>query len=145
MNVARILEEKGREVATIRPQASLADAVDALAGRRIGALVVNEAEGGPPLGILSERDVVRVLSRQGAAALDVGVADVMTHELQTATEATTVDEAMELMTRGRFRHLPICENGRMVGIVSIGDVVKHRIEAAERESEDLRSYIHAGG
>ena len=145
MNVGHILEGKGREISGIAPDATLMDVATELSRLRIGALVVREGEGGALLGIVSERDIVRLLARDGGSALDTRVADVMTRDLVTADEDTTVDEALEIMTRGRFRHLPVRREGRLVGLVSIGDVVKHRIEAADRESEDLRTYIHAAG
>ena len=93
-------------------------------------------------GILSERDVVRIIGRDGPEALARKVADVMTTKVVTAREEMTVDEVMDLMTRGRFRHLPVCEDGVPVGVISIGDVVRRRIEDAEREAEDMRAYIH---
>ncbi|KQQ88148.1 CBS domain-containing protein [Aureimonas sp. Leaf324] len=142
MTVRRILEIKGREVVTIDPATTLAEAVKTLAERRIGVLVVT-GSGGDLQGILSERDVVRLVAGGGMDALSGTVGEVMTREVTTAGEDTTVDEAMEIMTRRRFRHLPVCEGGRLVGIVSIGDVVKRRIEAAEQEAEEMRSYIHA--
>lgn len=145
MTVGRILEQKGRDVSAIAPTASIKEVVGELARLHIGALVVSEGEGRELQGIISERDVVRLLARDGSAALDATVADVMTRNLVTANEQTSIDEALDIMTRGRFRHLPVCENRRLVGLVSIGDVVKHRIEAAERQSEDLLTYIHAAG
>ncbi len=144
MTVRSILEAKGRDVATIDPEASLDAAIEALHSRRIGVLV---ALGGDDtlLGILSERDVVRLLAQDGAAALSRTVGEVMTRSVTTITEEASIDQAMNLMTRGRFRHLPVVQDGRMVGIVSIGDVVKRRIEDADREAEDLKTYIHAAG
>ncbi|WP_279483044.1 CBS domain-containing protein [Aureimonas sp. SK2] len=142
MTVRRILEAKGRDVVTIEPATTVADAVRLLAERKIGVLVVT-GSGGELAGILSERDVVRIVAGGGTDALSGTIADVMTRDVTTATEETTVDEAMEIMTRRRFRHLPVCVDGRLVGIVSIGDVVKRRIEAAEQEAEEMRSYIHA--
>lgn len=139
MTVKSILEGKGRDVLTLPPDAKLSDAIDLLAERRIGALVVS-ASGGID-GILSERDVVRCLASKGAAALDQPVSAVMTANVQTCDEASTVNEVMEVMTRGRFRHLPVQKNGKLDGIVSIGDVVKRRIEDAEREANEIREYI----
>jgi len=143
MTVRLILEAKGRDVALIEPSESVATAVRQLAERRIGALVSVGADGSL-LGILSERDVVRLIAEKGADALASDVGSIMTRQVKTAGEETTVDEAMEIMTRNRFRHLPVVERGRLVGIVSIGDVVKRRIEDAEREAQDMRSYITAG-
>lgn len=139
MTVKSILEGKGRDVLTLPPDAKLSDAIGLLAERRIGALVVS-ASGGID-GILSERDVVRCLASKGAAALDQPVSGVMTANVQTCDEASTVNEVMEVMTRGRFRHLPVQKNGKLDGIVSIGDVVKRRIEDAEREANEIREYI----
>lgn len=143
MSVRLILESKGREVATIDPSATLGTAVKTLAERRIGALV-SVGEGGTVIGILSERDIVRRIAEDGASCLDEPVASAMTRNVKTAQEDMTIDEAMDVMTQNRFRHLPVTEGGRLVGIVSIGDVVKRRIETVEREAEDMRSYIHAG-
>ena len=143
MSVRLILESKGREVATIDPSATLGSAVKVLAERRIGALV-SVGESGTVIGILSERDIVRRIAEDGASCLDEPVATAMTRNVKTAHEDMTIDEAMDVMTQNRFRHLPVTEGGRLVGIVSIGDVVKRRIETVEREAEDLRSYIHAG-
>lgn len=142
MTVRRILEGKGRDVFTIDPAIPVSEAIQMLATRRIGAIVtLNEA--GRVAGILSERDIVRLMAQDGAAALDKPVSSAMTTSVTTAHEDMTIDQAMEIMTRGRFRHLPVCEDGRLVGIVSIGDVVKSRIEAAERETEEMRNYIQA--
>ncbi len=142
MTVRRILESKGRDVVTIDPATTIAEAVRVLAERRIGVLVITGADDRVE-GILSERDVVRLVAGGGAEALSGSIGAVMTRDVTTASEETTVDQALEIMTRRRFRHLPVCEGGRLVGIVSIGDVVKRRIEAAEQEAEEMRSYIHA--
>ncbi|ALN73216.1 CBS domain-containing protein [Aureimonas sp. AU20] len=144
MTVQLILESKGRDVATVDPAQSVADVIEALHTRRIGALLALDADN-RLLGIVSERDVVRLLAEQGANALARSVGDVMTRSLVTIAEEATIDEAMGLMTQGRFRHLPVVRDGRCVGIVSIGDIVKRRIQDAEREAEDLKTYIHAGG
>jgi len=144
MSIRMILEAKGREVATVDPSATLEAAVQLLAARRIGALVAL-GEAGNVIGILSERDVVKVMAGEGTDALRRPVSGIMTTTVTLADEDMTVDEAMEIMTRGRFRHLPVCEDGgRLVGIISIGDVVKRRIEAAEEEAKQMRDYIHAG-
>ena len=144
MTVQTILETKGRDVATVEPTQSLADVIDHLHTRRIGALIALDSDN-RLLGLISERDIVRLLAEHGADALAQSVGDVMTRNLVTIEEGATIDEAMGLMTRGRFRHLPVVRDGRCVGIVSIGDVVKRRIEDAEREAEALKTYIHAGG
>ena len=140
MTVRAILSRKGRDVATIAPTVSLSEAVRLLAQRRIGAVVVT----GPDsrvAGILSERDIVRSLSERGPAALDDNVAAVMTRKVVTCTEAETVAAIMERMTAGKFRHLPVVEQGRLAGIISIGDVVKWRLEEIEGETNALREYI----
>jgi CBS domain-containing protein len=140
MTVRAILSRKGSDVATIAPTVSLSEAVRLLAQRRIGAVVVT----GPDsrvAGILSERDIVRSLSERGPAALDDNVAAVMTRKVMTCTEAETVAAIMERMTAGKFRHLPVVEQGRLAGIISIGDVVKWRLEEIEGETNALREYI----
>jgi CBS domain-containing protein len=140
MTVRAILSRKGRDVSTIAPTASLSEAVKLLAERRIGAVVVT----GPDnrvAGILSERDIVRVLGERGPDALQDNVAAVMTRKVSTCQESETVALLMEKMTAGKFRHLPVVEQGRLVGIVSIGDVVKLRVEEIEGETEALREYI----
>jgi CBS domain-containing protein len=140
MNVKSILATKGGDVFTIEPSASLAAAAKLLAERRIGALLVC----GPDhrvAGIVSERDIVRALAERGTRALDEQVAQVMTRKVVTCTEADTVAEIMERMTAGKFRHVPVIEQGRLIGIVSIGDVVKHRLHEIENETAALRDYI----
>ena len=140
MTVRGILSRKGRDVVTIAPTASLSEAVKLLAERRIGAIVVTGADN-RVAGILSERDIVRTLSLRGPAALDDNVAAVMTRKVTTCTEADTVATLMERMTAGKFRHLPVLDQGRLVGVISIGDVVKLRVEEIESESNALREYI----
>lgn len=140
MTVRAILSRKGRDVTTIAPTANLSEAVRMLAQRRIGAVVVT----GPDnrvAGILSERDIVRVLGERGPAALEENVAAVMTRKVSTCSEAETVAVLMERMTAGKFRHLPVVEQGQLVGIISIGDVVKLRVEEIEGETNALREYI----
>ncbi len=140
MNVAQILAGKGREVVSVQPHRTLAEAIKTLGDKRIGAVVVTGADGSL-LGILSERDIIRVLAQAGPAALDHAVSRVMTGKVVTCRSETSVDELMEIMTAGRFRHVPVVEDGRMVGIVSIGDVVKHRVAEIEAESRAMRDYI----
>ncbi len=140
MSVARILSEKGREVQTIQPHRTLAEAASVLAQRRIGAVVVTDADGAV-LGIISERDIVRAVAEQGAAAMSEPVSRRMTQKVMTCPEATSIETAMEMMTIGKFRHLPVVEDGRLVGIVSIGDVVKRHIEKIEAETRAMRDYI----
>lgn len=140
MTVKSILDIKGRDVVTLGPDATLAQAATLLAQKRIGAVVVTEGEG-RILGILSERDIVRAIGEAGAGALETKVAGTMTGKVMTCSETHTVIHIMEVMTRGRFRHLPVEEDGRLTGIVSIGDVVKRRIDEALREAEQIREYI----
>lgn len=139
MTVDRILQGKSRDIASITAGASLAAVCSLLAERRIGAVPV--LEGTSLIGILSERDIVRALALGGATALELPVGEIMTRSVRTITRATRVEEAMAIMTEGRFRHLPVIEEGRMIGIVSIGDVVKARLDAQQREVEDLKSYV----
>jgi CBS domain-containing protein len=140
MSIARILSEKGREVQTIQPHRTLAEAAKVMAERRIGAAVVTGADGSV-LGILSERDIVRAVSEAGAAALTEPVSKRMTAKVVTAIPDMPIESAMEIMTRGKFRHLPVVENGRLTGIVSIGDIVKRHIEKIEAETRAMRDYI----
>ncbi|MBD3848165.1 CBS domain-containing protein [Bosea sp. OAE752] len=140
MNVEQLLSGKGREVISVQPHRTLAEAVRVLSERRIGAVVVMGADG-TLVGILSERDIVRALGKEGAAALESAVSRAMTAKVVTCRPQTSVDELMEIMTTGRFRHVPVIENGRVAGIVSIGDVVKHRVAAIEAESKAMRDYI----
>lgn len=139
MTVERILQGKSHDVASTTGGVTLSAICTLLADRRIGAVPV--LEGHALVGIISERDVVRALARGGAAALDLPVGEIMTRAVRTITRQTTVEEAMAIMTEGRFRHLPVVEEGRIVGIVSIGDVVKARLDAQQREVEDLKSYV----
>ena len=140
MTVKTILSRKGTEVLTIEPTATLAAAVKMLAQRRIGALVVT-GPGHRVVGIISERDIVRVLDAHGTTVLDRPVAEVMTRKVVTCSLSETIAEIMERMTAGKFRHVPVVEQGRLAGIVSIGDVVKARLEDLEREQDALRDYI----
>lgn len=140
MTVTAILSKKGGEVVSIEPTANLATAAILLASRRIGAVVVLGA-GGRLAGILSERDIVRAMAERGVASLDDAVATVMTREVATCRPDETLDSIMERMTTGKFRHMPVVENNRLVGIISIGDVVKVRIDTIAQEAEAMRSYI----
>lgn len=139
MTVARIINEKGRDVVTISPGASLAEVAALLSEKRIGAVVV--IEDGELLGILSERDIVRGLARHGAEVLNKLASDCMTSRVVTCRPEDTINDVMQKMTTGRFRHLPVIENGKLAGLVSIGDIVKRRIEEVEREAEQIREYI----
>ena len=140
MNVRNILSAKGGEVVTIEPKASLASAAKRLAARKIGALVVIGAEH-RVIGILSERDIVQELAIRGAAALDRPLSEVMTRKVTTCGQSDTISSVMERMTEGKFRHLPVLEQNRLIGIVSIGDIVKHRLQEMEHEQSALRDYI----
>ena len=142
MTVAAILRHKTGETVTATPAMTLADVASQLSQHRIGASPV--MEGATLAGIISERDIVHCLARHGGAALDLPVAEAMTRAVQTVTPKTTVKEAMAAMTAGRFRHMPVLEGGRMVGIISIGDVVKARLDEQANEVESLRAYV-AGG
>lgn len=140
MVIAGILKAKGGITLSVAPQAPVADVVQTLATNRIGAVLVVSGSG-ELMGILSERDIVRSLAENGAGTLDRTAADLMTRDVTTASPRTTVAEAMELMTSGRFRHVPVLEDGHLVGLVSIGDVVKAKIADAEQEVDSLRSYV----
>jgi CBS domain-containing protein len=140
MTVKRILSEKGGKVVTISPTASLADAAKLLAERRIGALVVTGA-GDRVVGIVSERDIVRILASRGAAGLGLSLTDVMTRKVISCEPTATVSAVMEQMTAGKFRHVPVLDGENLVGIISIGDVVKLRLQEMEREQSALRDYI----
>lgn len=140
MTVARILGDKGSAVFSIGPDMNLTDAARTLSERRIGAVLVT-APDGSLAGILSERDIVRAVARSGAGALSDSVAQHMTRDVITCGRAVTIDHVMALMTNGKFRHVPVIEEGKIVGVVSIGDVVKHRVAQMEAESEALKNYI----
>ena len=140
MTVSIILAGKGREVVTIEPNATLAAAVELLAEKRIGAVVIVGADR-RIVGILSERDIVRALAEQGRKALDEPVSAAMTRKVSTCHERETISSIMERMTLGKFRHVPVVDQGRLAGIISIGDVVKHRLSEVERDSAAMRDYI----
>ena len=140
MTVAAILAEKGRRVVTMKPEDSLAEVVRTLAANKIGALILTDAEGAIA-GIISERDVVRALGAEGASALTVSASRFMSSHVVTCREEDTIDAVMERMTAGRFRHMPVVKHDRLIGVVSIGDVVKRKIEKAEREAAEIRAYI----
>src|SRR5262245_5226799 len=144
MNVKTILAAKrrnlGGDIVSIEPTANLAAAAKLLSAHRIGAVVILGA-GGRLAGILSERDIVRALSEHGAAALDLTVGQVMTRNVATCDDDESVASIMERMTAGKFRHMPVIADGQLTGLISIGDVVKHRVEEIESESEAMRDYI----
>ena len=141
VTIAAVLRTKGSEVETITAGARLADAVAKLGERRIGALPV--VEGGEIVGIISERDVIYCLRDQGAEVLDWPVSRVMSSPAITATPETGVLSALALMTQRRIRHLPVVQDGTIRGIVSIGDLVKYRMERIEAEAEAMRSYLQS--
>lgn len=140
VSIASILDRKGHEVATVTAHQSVAEVVAALREKDIGALVV-VADTGRVVGIVSERDVVRRVATVGGDVLDLRVEDVMTAPVHTCTPAATIDELMEEMTERRIRHLPVCEGERLVGIVSIGDVVKERFEELRTQARQLEDYV----
>jgi CBS domain-containing protein len=140
MTVSIILAGKGRDVVTIEPGASLAEAIRVLAEKRIGAALILGADR-RIAGIISERDIVRALAERGAAVLGEPVSQTMTRKVETCNATETVATIMERMTAGKFRHMPVVDQGRLVGVVSIGDIVKHRVHEMERESVAMRDYI----
>ncbi len=141
MHVQHILALKGRDVVTIDAAATLEGAARTLATQKIGAVLITGDGTGPVAGILSERDIVHALAEHGAAALGLTVAHAMTRDVSTCASTDTVDAVMEVMTTGRFRHLPVIDDGQLAGMISIGDVVKHRISEIEAEKEALREFI----
>lgn len=142
MRIVDVLRNKGNEVATIGPEAGVATLIAELAAHNVGALPV--VDDGRLVGIVSERDVVRRLHDGGAALLELRVADIMTTSITTCSPGDAVVDLARVMTTRRFRHLPVLEDGELIGIVSIGDLVKARIDQLESEREQLQSYIAAG-
>jgi CBS domain-containing protein len=142
MRIADVLRGKGGAVVTIKPDATVAELVAGLADHNIGAMVVAGPDG--VKGIVSERDVVRQLHTHGASVLSRSVEKIMTSVVSTCTKEDTVDSLTLLMTENRVRHVPVLEDGKLIGIVSIGDVVKTRMQELESEHEQLQSYINQG-
>lgn len=140
MTVAAILKGKGHETITARHDALLNDICETLAKKKIGAVVVCDGDNSIE-GIVSERDVVRVIGTQGVSALQLPVSSVMTKDVITCLEENSVNEVMAKMTQGRFRHMPVVKDGKLTGVISIGDVVKHKIAQVELEAEQMRNYI----
>jgi len=140
MTIAAILKHKGSDVAHVMPNATIAEVTHVLNDRRIGAVLVC-CERMELLGILSERDIVHALAVHGASTLDLHADQLMTRHVTTARPKTSVAEAMSMMTSGRFRHLPVMEQDRLVGLVSIGDVVKARLSQQEQEVDSLKAYV----
>jgi CBS domain-containing protein len=143
MAVAHILRHKGPDVITVSPSDSVQAIVDTLASHRIGAVVVVDGKGAIS-GIVSERDVVRALAAD-AAVMQKTAKDIMTSKVMTCQPTDSEAELMQLMTEHRIRHLPVLANGRLAGMISIGDVVKFRIESIEREAEEMKTYIASAG
>lgn len=143
MLIKTILNEKGGVVTTITAEATLAQAASLLDQKRIGAVVAVDSKGGL-IGVLSERDIVRRFARNGAATVDMTVADAMTRGVITATPSETLDTCLGRMTDRRIRHLPIVEDGELLGIISIGDLVKHKIDSVLAEAEAMTAYIKSG-
>ncbi len=139
MTVRAILDFKGHHILSVEPEAKLSAAVKILGDRKIGAVLVMSK--GRIEGILSERDIVRVLSERGASVLDEAVGEVMTRKVISCRQSDTVAAIMETMTTGKFRHLPVVDGDRVVGLISIGDIVKWRVQEYENEQEALRQYI----
>ena len=139
MTVRAILDIKGHQISSIEPESKLSAAIKMLGERKIGAVLVMGK--GRMEGILSERDIVRVLGERGASVLDAPVSEVMTRKVVSCRESDTVAAIMEMMTNGKFRHLPVVEGERVVGLISIGDIVKWRVQEYEKEQEALREYI----
>jgi len=140
MNVKAILAAKGGDIVSIEPTADLAAAARLLSTHRIGVVLIRGA-GGRLAGILSERDIVRAVAEQGADALAVSVGQAMTRKVTTCGENDSIADIMERMTAGKFRHMPVLRDGELIGLVSIGDVVKQRVEEVERDADALRDYI----
>jgi CBS domain-containing protein len=139
MTVRAILDTKGHQIQSVGPDAKLAAAIKTLAERKIGAVLVMSK--GRIEGILSERDIVRVLGERGAGVLDEPVSEVMTRKVVSCRQSDTVAAIMEMMTLGKFRHLPVVEDDKVVGVISIGDIVKWRVREYEMEQEALQNYI----
>lgn len=142
MLIAHVLQDKGRDVFTAPASATLEQAAKELAIRKVGALVILDEEG-RPAGVLSERDIIRELARGGGARLGDAARTAMTRDIITASPEESVDDGLARMTTLRIRHLPVVDRGRLVGVVSIGDLVKHRIAAIEAESAAMVAYIAA--
>lgn len=140
MTVAAILSGKGHDTITASSDALLSEICETLANKKIGAIVVCSGDNSIE-GIISERDIVRVIGKQGASALSLPVSNVMTKDVVTCDEENSVNEVMARMTQGRFRHMPVVKDGKLTGVISIGDVVKFKIAQVELEAEQMRSYI----
>jgi CBS domain-containing protein len=144
MLIEHILATKGRDVVTVSRTATVADAAAVLRSNRIGAVIVSDDDGATVSGILSERDIVRVLADHGAQALTQSVTSAMTADVFTCGPTATIEQLMGTMTEHRIRHIPVVTGGRLVGVVSIGDVVKHRLGELASEAQALHDYVTSG-
>ena len=144
MTIASVLREKGNTIVSVQPDTPVMELVAIIASRRIGAVLVLD-DTGQLVGIVSERDVVKALASQGPSIVALHAGNIMTATVTTVTPQTTINEAMELMDRGYFRHLPVLDQDKLLGIISVRDVVRARIERHVEETEGLRSYIHGRG
>ena len=142
MTIDQILNDKGFEIVSVKAGEILSDAASVLDAKRIGAVVALD-DSGDVIGVLSERDIVRHVARQGASALDMKIGDAMTRNVITTDATTKIDVALQLMTDRRIRHLPVLRDGKLVGVVSIGDLVKWKIAETEAEAEAMKSYLSA--
>ena len=140
MTVAEVIRQKGRNIVSVAPDAGIAEIAAIIASRRIGAVVVL-AEHGGLAGIVSERDVVKALAKHGAGALALTAGELMTRQVTTVTMATSVDQAMEIMDAGYFRHLPVMDGDGLAGIISIRDLVRHRVMLHQRDVEALKAFV----
>jgi len=143
MSVAAMMSRKPADTITVEATQAIKDAAELLAEKKIGAVVVTE-NGDSVVGILSERDVVRGLASKGPSVLTLRVSDLMTAPVMTCTRSDSADDVMKRMSEGRFRHMPVVEGDKLVGVISIGDVVKNRITSLEQETEAMRGYIMTG-
>lgn len=143
MNIGHILKSKTRGVSTARPADTIEEIANRLAQRNIGAIII-VGDSGNVAGIISERDIIRLISKHGQKALSMTASDGMTREVVCCSRSNTLDEIMSMMTTGRFRHLPVIEDGALIGIVSIGDVVKHHTAEVELEVTAMRGYLATG-
>ncbi len=140
MIIASILQSKGADVSTVRPDDKISDVIQTLKNQGIGALVLTDGSS-KILGIISERDIIGTLAERGPEALDLSVGELATTTVQTCTPGDSIEKIMSILTKWRIRHLPVVENDKIVGIVSIGDVVKYRLEEIASEAEALREYM----
>ncbi len=144
MSIGSILKAKGSDVISARPDDTAEQVIRLLCAHNIGAVLVRGADGAM-LGVLSERDLMHAIGRHGDAALKLTASALMSRSVVSVTSADAVSKAMEIMTARRFRHLPVVDDGKLVGLISIGDVVKERIGAAEEEAKELRAFVAGQG